>query len=200
MSTAEQFAQSILLENRGVHVLLWSDQDDLYRALIVLLSVLKDQPVYPLLLTSTNESISKLRRLFEIKQPSPKIEEETDDSLIPSRKELLLFFIQQATSTTIGPWLNGWRTPMAASPGTLLVIRNADFMDFQRYAPDLASFFGSKNQDSASMLSLWNKETAQNIKVNLPTEFHDILINLPGEHPSKKEIEFWIAQHPPIDE
>ncbi|MEW6236093.1 MAG: hypothetical protein AB1656_11960 [Candidatus Omnitrophota bacterium] len=167
--------------------------------MIVILSVLKDQPVYPLLLTSTNESISKLRSLFEIKQPPQEIDGETDESLLPARKDLLIFFIQQATSKMIGPWLNGWRSQIASSPGTLLVIRHADFMDFQREAPDLASFFGSKNQDSASMLSLWNKETAQNIKINLPKELHDILIKLPGELPSKKEIEFWIKQHPPID-
>ncbi len=197
MATAEQFAKSILLEKRGIHVLLWNNQDDLVRSLLVMLAVLKDLPKYPLLLSSSKEASRLLRPIFELQSTSEEKHLE-EGSLLPVRNDLLIIFLQQATSHSIGPWLNGWRRALAEEPGSILVIRNADFSDFQRFAPDLASFFGPKIHDSATMLSIWREKTAKKIKSVLPYHFCTILDELPGQSPSKKEIDHWLKQHPPL--
>lgn len=198
MPTAEQLAESVLLDNRGIHVLLWSDQDDLYRALVIMLAVFDKFPIKPLLITTTDQSISELRQIFEYMPPS---EEITDIELAePVRNELLIFFIQQATSKSIGPWLNGWRSRLAASPGTILVVRHDDFIDFQRNAPDLSSFIGSKIFNASSMLSIWNQKTGEKMKANLPHSLIEILRDLPGQIPTKKEIAEWIEYHSPMND
>ncbi|RJP33792.1 MAG: hypothetical protein C4527_03700 [Candidatus Omnitrophota bacterium] len=197
MATAEQLAKSISIEKRGIHVLLWNNQDDLVRSLLVLLAVLKDLPNSPLLLSSPEESVRLLRPMFELQSALEETLTEKD-LLRPVRDILLIIFLQQATSHSIAPWLNGWRSALADEPGTLLVIRNADFLDFQRFAPDLASFFGPKIYDSSSMLSIWGEDTARRMKTVLPNEFCMILKELPGPSPSKEEIEYWLKQHPPL--
>jgi hypothetical protein len=166
------------------------------RALTVLLAVLEDYPKKFLLLASASDAASSLRALFEL-QPSEDEEPASDiDSLTPSRDDLLFLFLQQATSTSIGPWLNGWRSALAAPPGSLLVVRSADFPDFQRNAPDLESFYGPKLYDSSILLSMWSEKTARAMKATLPKDVVAILKELPGPLPSKKDIEDWIRQHP----
>jgi len=198
MSTVEQLAKSILLDGQGVHVLLWDDQDDLVRALIVLLAALKDLPLQPLLLSSAKESASSLRSLFDL-QPLPEENRPAEEESVTLPREcFLVLFLQQATSRSIGPWLNGWRSALADKPGTLLIIRRADFPSLQRHAPDLSSFFGPKVYDSSSTLSIWSRETAKRIKHSLPRDVMEILKELPGQAPPRKEIEEWVKQHPPI--
>ena len=198
MATAEQLAKSIQLDGQGVHVLLWDHQDDLVRALIVLFAALHDTPLQPLLLASAQASVSDLRKIFELRPQEKDSVTSEEDSLVPSRQSLLVLFLQQATSSSIGPWLNGWRSALAEKPGALLVVRHADFLDFQRNAPDLASFFASKAFDTSSMLSIWSASTAKRMKTLLPREVVGILGKLPGKMPSGKDIESWVREHPPL--
>jgi hypothetical protein len=200
MSTAEQLANSILLDNAGVHILLWDDQDDLIRALILVIAVIGKEKILPLLLSSETESLSVLRKLFEIKNAEEISLSEDEEVLQPKRNKLLLLFLQQATSKTIGPLLNGWRRDLAFEPGSLIVVRKADFMNFQKYAPDLASFYGPKIYDSSSLLYIWGEKTAKNVKPYLPNLMFDFIKKLPGEAPSENELKEWIQLHTPIHE
>jgi len=56
MSTAEELAFSIREERRGAHVLLWDDQGDLARALLVFRAALGAVPIEPMLLASTEDA------------------------------------------------------------------------------------------------------------------------------------------------
>lgn len=200
MSTAQYLANSILLERRGVHVVIWDDKGELVRALLVLLAAFDNVKIKPILLSSITESEKELRKLFELQPVKKTAETGTWEELLnQSREELLLLFIQQATSSTIGPLLNGWRSALAEPPGSLLVIRDADLMSFLREAPDLSSFIGPKIIDSSTILSIWSKETGKRIKADLPQSFSKIMKELPGEQPTRKEIRHWITAHPPVD-
>lgn len=198
MATAEQLVQSIQFDGRGVHLLLWDDKGDLVRTFIVLIAAMREFPQQYLSLSSENESVPVLRALFDVPPPLEDAPLPDADSLAPRRKALLVLFLQQATSRSIGPWLNGWRTALAEPPGTLLVVRRADFTDFQRAAPDLISFVGPKTYDSGTMLSIWSEETAKKVNSTLPKDVGRILRELPGERPSGREIAEWIKEHPPV--
>ncbi len=200
MSTAEQLANSILLDNAGVHILLWDDQDDLVRALVLVIAVVGKERILPLLLSSETESSLVLRKLFDIKITEEISLTEDEEILQPKRDKLLLLFIQQATSQTIGPMLNGWRRDLSQEPGSLIIVRKADFINFQRYAPDLASFYGPKIYDSSSLLYMWGETTAKNVKPYLPNRMFDFINELPGEAPSENELKEWIKLHTPIHE
>ena len=200
MITAEYLANSILLDQRGIHVVIWDDKGEIVRVLLILLSAIDKIQIKPILLSSVDKSEKQLRELFEI-QP---VKNDTDDGnmeelLESSREELLLLFIQQATMSTIGPLLNGWRSSIAAPPGSLLVVRNADLMDFLRVAPDLSSFIGPKIIDSSTILSIWSNKIGRNINTKLPLSFVEILNELPGEQPTNEEIKDWMIEHPAID-
>src|SRR5262249_25441092 len=106
-------------------------------------------------------------------------------------------FLQQARTELIGPWLNGWRRPLSESPGSLLVIRSADFPAFQRDAPDLTSFVGPRVYDASTMLSLFTPRTAQHLETIMPRELVDILKHLPGKTPSRNELRQWLKAHDP---
>ena len=95
--------------------------------------------------------------------------------------------------------MNGWRSALAEPPGALLIIRSADFTDFQRNAPDLASFIGPKIFDTSTMLSIWNARIAEKIRSQIPPEIKKILQKLPGEDSSEEEIVEWIKSHPPVE-
>lgn len=198
MNTAEQLAESIALDHKGVHVLLWDDQEDLVHALVILLAVLDGMPKQFRLLSPSEDSVQQLRSTFERTSVDESIHASDAGPLRPDRDFLLVLFLQQATSTFWGPWLNGWRSALADTPGTLLVIRNADFLGFQRHAPDLASFFESKVYDSSSMLSIWSHETETRISTRLPGELRGILNELPGPTPEKRELERWLKEHPAV--
>jgi len=198
MSTAENFYNSLLIEGKGVHTLIWDDKADLVRSLIVFFAVYDDKPVFPILLTSVNSTIEKLRPLLE-KAGEENCQETVhqDDSV---RSNLLLIFLDQAVSNNIGPLLNGWRSVLAESPGTLLIIRSADFLNFQRNAPDLSSFIGPRILDTSTMLSLWCSKTAKMMEPRMPSALGKIIQDLPGETPSECEMIEWIRMHPPVDD
>ena len=197
MPTAEWLAWSVQMDSQGVHLLLWREKDELVRALVVFLASVGDVPTQPILLASADQAAGDLRRIFEAQTPSPAAQTEEGDVLAHKRDHLLVLFLQQATSSTIGPWLNGWRNELAKSPGALLVVRNADYMDFQRNAPDLASYVGPKIYDCVSLLSMWSEKTAANLRPSVPDPYVNVLRELPGEFPSVNEIESWIRHHAP---
>lgn len=200
MSTTEYFAESILIEGNGIHALTWQDKGDLVRALIVFLSVLGDLPLNSILLTSLDESERELKSLFDIRPIEDAEYASVIDQPLLKRETFLLLFLDQAVSTNIGPLLNGWRSALAEPPGTLLAIRSADFIDFQRNAPDLASFIGPRIFDTSTMLHVWSVKTAQKIKARIPAKISTILSILPGDDPSGEEIEMWISAHPPVED
>jgi len=81
----------------------------------------------------------------------------------------------------------------------MLVIRHADFNPFQRNAPDIASFVGSRIFDASTMLSVFSKTTYERMRTTLPSEIQTILARLPGASPDEKEIVRWIESNPPDD-
>ncbi|MDM8522859.1 hypothetical protein QUF80_05745 [Desulfococcaceae bacterium HSG8] len=190
MKTAEYLANAILSEKKGIFVILWEDKGELIRALLIILSVIRKKQIEPILLSSA-ESVSILRKLFDV-QPF-------HDEKRLARDRILTLFLQQAASRTIGPWLNGWRSPLADEPGSLLVIRSSDFIDFQRNAPDLSGYIGPKIADTSKILSIWNNTTADNLKLFIPDDIRTIIDKLPGENPPEEEIQEWILQHSPIE-
>lgn len=108
-----------------------------------------------------------------------------------------MLFIQQANSREIGPRMNGWRKPLAEAPGSLLLIRHADFDTFQRHAPDLVSFVGPRIYSASNMLSIFSDKTYQNMDVDLFDPLPAILRHLPGEQPGKEGILEWIEAYAP---
>lgn len=192
MSTAERLAFSINEERRGVHVLLWDEQDDLVRALLILLAALKDIVVHPLLVSPEQERILALKKVVDTRcllEEERETEPASPDSVA---HRFWILFLQQASSKIAGPWLNGWRRPLSEPPGTLLVIRHADFESFQRNAPDLASYAGPRLHNASTMLSIVSKDSCAHLSANVPAKIEEILRGLPGTLPSRKEIAQWI--------
>ena len=198
MSTAEYFANAVMLEGKGVHVITWEEKEDLVHTLLVFIAVFEGVNIKPILLKSTIRAEKDLRSIFEIRPISQIEYDSAQGEIAPTREEVLLMFLDQAVSSSIGPLLNGWRSALAERPGTVVVVRSADFINFQRYAPDLASFIGPKIFDASTMLFLWRSETAKKIKSQLPDHISSVIDKLPGEYPSQKQIKEWISAHPPI--
>jgi hypothetical protein len=199
MPTAEYFFESILIEGKGVYALTWEDKGDLVRTLIILAALFNGKPTYPLLLTSAELVERELGFLFSIKPLPQNQYDEFGNQTDLQRDSFLLLFLDQASGRSIGPLLNGWRSALAQPPGTLLIIRSPDFIDFQRNAPDLASFIGPRIFDTATMLSMWGATTADKIRAQIPLEIKKILERLPGEDLSEREIAEWIKLHPPVE-
>ena len=65
MPTAEQLAFSICTERRGVHVLLWDQQEDLVRALMGVFAAFDDMAVEPVLVSDTLDDRQALAALVE---------------------------------------------------------------------------------------------------------------------------------------
>jgi len=192
MSTAERLAFSINEERRGIHVLLWDEQDDLVRALLILLAAMKNVVVHPLLVSPEQERIQALKKVVDTRcllAEERETEHASPDSLA---NRFWILFVQQASSKTVGPWLNGWRRPLSEPPGTLLVIRHADFESFQRNAPDLTSYAGPRLHNASTMLSIVSKESSARLSANLPPDIERILRELPGTLPTRKETANWI--------
>lgn len=199
MGTAEYFFESILIEGKSVHALTWEDKGDLVRALIVLAALFNGIQTYSLLLTSAELAERELGCLFSIKPIAKNQYDDFSNQPNLQRDSFLLLFLDQATGSSIGPLLNGWRSALANPPGALLIIRSADFTDFQRNAPDLASFIGPRIFDTSTMLSIWSARIAEKIRAQIPPEIKKILEKLPGEDPSEKEIAEWIKSHPSVE-
>ena len=181
--TAQQLAFSLSEEKRGVHLLLWSNQGELIRALLVLSASLGETSLAGHLL-STNADAEVFRS-----EVSKRLSGE--DSPIATTP-LLLVFLQQASAKTIGPWLNGWRRPLSEPPGTLLIVRSADQLEFQKTAPDLASYVGPRIHDADAMLSMVSQELVSKMGAKLSPQLAAILAKLPGTPPTQEEIEQWV--------
>jgi hypothetical protein len=195
-------ADSIRIEGHGIFVLLWDAKEDLLRALLVLNATLHDVPKRSLLLTPGNGTVHALRELIEtrviIRAQSTGDDDQSEQ--YPTASDLWLLYLQQASSATVGPWLNGWRGPLRQSPGAILVIRHADFEPFQRSAPDLASFVGPRIYNASTMLSVVSKPTFDRLDPSLPKADLDILSKLPGTAPEANELRRWIAACSPSND
>jgi hypothetical protein len=194
MSTAERLAFSIAQEGRGVHILLWDDQGDLVRALLIVRAALKDVPSRPVFASPDENDLVALKKVVDTRCPLEVEEEPSSECRFsdPIGNDLWILFLQQASSRLVGPWLNGWRRPMSEPPGTLLVVRHADFEAFQRNAPDLASYAGPRIYDASTMLSMVTAEICTRLDTSLPPEIERILSQLPGTPPTRREIAKWI--------
>ncbi len=191
MSTAEQLTFSISTERRAVHVLLWDDKNDLVRALLALLAGL-DMEIHSLVVSDRDEDLSALRRLVETRIPVGEGVTDVDHAPEGIAARFWLIFLQQASSTIVGPWLNGWRRPISEPPGSMLVIRHADYDSFQRSAPDIASFVGPRIFGASTMLSEFSKTTYDRLRARLPEDLEQLLGRLPGTAPSEEHLMEWI--------
>ncbi len=192
MATAEQLALLIGEDGRGAHVLLWDDKQDLVHALLILLAVLGAEQVYFHVVSTDRDGAKALRDLVDMRCPLEG-DEEVGDARSPLGLRLWVLFLPQASSQQAGPWLNGWRRPLSEPPGTLLVVRHADFDAFQRSAPDLASFVGPRVYDASTMLSIISGDTARRLQARVPPDLERCLKQLPGKPPTREQIEHWLA-------
>jgi hypothetical protein len=193
MSTAEALTFSMREEPHGIHILLWGSKDDLVRSLLIILATELNRPLYPLLVSSQQEHLDTLKRLVSTRY---RLEEELSldqDSLKQLPSQIWVLFIAQASTKTVGPWLNGWRKALSESPGTLLIVRHRDFIGLQRNAPDLISYAGPRIYDASTMLSICSAEVSQTVKTSLPPFFNTILQELPGEPPHQDELHRWVV-------
>ena len=168
-------------------MLLWDDQGDLARALLIFWASLGPAPFETMLLASTADI-----EILRAKIPAPSGEGIGEAG--PPPRPLWLLFIQQASASVVGPWLNGWRRPLSDARGTLLLIRHADYEPFQRAAPDLASYVGPRVFDAARMLSLVSPGVVPCIHIALLSSVRDILRKLPGALPPGNELEGWLQE------
>jgi hypothetical protein len=194
MALVEQLAFSLREEGRGVHVLLWDDLGDLCRVLLVTHAALGDLPIEPLIISGETIRLEELWKLIQMRIADQILHEapgdKADDPDV-SPHPLWVLFLQQAASRQAGPRLNGWRRPISDPLGTLLVVRNADFRDFQRAAPDLASFIGPRIYDASRMMMVCSRETLSKLKKVLPEPFESIIHQLPGRVPTAVELADW---------
>src|SRR5258708_6413700 len=131
MATAEQMAKSISIEKQGVFALIWDAKEDLVRALLILNAGLSEMPKRALLLAPGSQSVLAIRSLIETRVIISETGEEPDTEAAPlPRSELWFMFLQQASYEAVGPLLNGWRSSLRQSLGTILIIRHADFEPF----------------------------------------------------------------------
>lgn len=197
MSTTQKLVFSIDVERRGIHVLLWDDQQDLVRALVPLFAGLAGLRTHALLVSDDEKDLLALRQLVETRVPIYDEESELEQDPESRRSRFWVLFVQQASSNAVGPWLNGWRRPISDPPGAMLVIRHADFDSFQRNAPDIASFVGARIYDASTMLSLFSRTTYDRLNARLPDEIITVLSRLPGTSPSERDIASWIKANAP---
>jgi hypothetical protein len=182
MASAEQLARMLRLHTRGIRVLLWESKTDLVRALLIAQAALSEFPTAPVVLPTEQTDLQRFSiDLFE------KPEESQSQSL-------RIILIPQASIETIGTWLNGWRSRLADPPGTLLVMRHAEFVALYRRAPDLMSFAHSDVYDATEMLPLVDEQTVKRVSEQLPDAWYAPLRDLPGEMPTSKETADWIAR------
>lgn len=190
MSLAEQFVLSLTEEHATVHLLLWDDQEDLIRALIVVLAAVSDRGVLPLLVSSASADLLNLQQQVRNRYAVDAVIQEPEN--IDRLERLWLLFIQQGTSMDVGPWLNGYRRPLAQAGGTLVVVREAELGTFQRAAPDLASFVGPRIYNASSMLFAVSEAVYERLSPIVPPEIETILLQLPGRRPSQESLGEWV--------
>ena len=180
MESAEHLALALALCRQGVQVLLWENKTDLIRALLVLRATLTDFPNVPVLMPNEQVVLQEFSiKLFE------------GPAGTTTRRFLL---IPQASTETIGKWLNGWRQRLSDPPGTMLIIRRSDYAALCRRAPDLMSFAQSDVHETTGLLPLIEQSLLRDLSPNLPSGWYDCLNNLPGELPTEEELSQWTQQ------
>lgn len=196
MPTAEQFARLLEQDDRGVHALLWDDQQDLVHALLIIRAVYGAERIFTHVVSAGSAGIEALRVLAD----SRCTPDDYDDQVCgrpPLAGHLWMLFLPQAGSVALGPCLNGWRRPLSEPPGTVLVVRAADFDAFQRHAPDLTSFIGPRVHDTSTMLSVFSPQTAERLERTVPPVLEAVLKRLPGVPPTGDELTEWLTAHDP---
>lgn len=188
MFASEKFFFSVLVDRAGVHAILWEDKAELVRALLVLQAAIQAMEISYIAVSGEESVVDGLMNIIGARRPSPV---PSDTSEIGASRFLVLMF-QQATFQAIGPWLNGCRKPLSEPPGSLLVVRSADFEQFQRSAPDLSSYIGPKIFDASSMVSDFSPEIMNCLRTELPRSAIEALQGLPGEMPVADELTRWI--------
>jgi hypothetical protein len=194
MAIVEALAFSLREEGRGVHALLWDSLVDLYRVLLITHAVLGETEMEPRLISNESARIKELNEMIQgtlDNQILHGMGKSQEDETFPPPHPIWMLFVQQAVSKQVGPRLNGWRRPLSEPNGTLLVVRNADFDDFQRSAPDLASFIGPRIYDSSRLALVCSTDTLGKLKKTLPEPIDRILRQLPGTVPTTKELADW---------
>jgi hypothetical protein len=191
MATAERLINSIREDRASIHVLLWDDKEELVKVVLTMLAGLNSEDIEPLLVSTGPGNLFQLQSLARTRfqddvEANPQI-----------AARLWMLFVQQGVAVDIGPWLNGYRRPLADAGGTLLVLRKAEMGAFQRGAPDLASFVGSHIYDAATMLFLVADDVSSKLTRVFPVPLKRILDQLPGEHPSDEDVERWIESMRP---
>jgi hypothetical protein len=192
MSTAENLAFSIVEEGHGIHCLLWNDKEDLYRTLLILRACIDPVLLDPIYFSSEEADLITFRAIVSSRTSIDDGEETPPAIQNTIANALWLICIQQASSSHVGPWLNGWRRPLSDRPGSIVVVRNPDFDAFQRNAPDLASFIGPRVFDCSTMLSTVSKDVRSKLVTRLPEKIITVLQKLPGNLPDSNEISRWI--------
>jgi hypothetical protein len=180
MESAEHLALTLGVQTRGIQILLWEHKTELVRALIVLKAGLQDFPEAPILLPTEQKDLLRFSiGLFE-------------NSEEPPLRERRIILVPQASTGTVGSWLNGWRRQLANPPGTLFVIRRADFLALYRRAPDLMSFAQSEIHETTDMMPLIDQDILIRISGKLPDAWNEPLNALPGVMPSEQAILNWV--------
>ena len=194
----EQLLFSIREEPATIHALLWDDQDDLVRAIVVLSAALEDRGTEPLIVSAAVEELENLRALVSTRPAADAVVQDFRDTL--ERSRLWLVFLRHGAAEAASPWLNGYRRPLAQDGGSLLIIRISDFGTLQRCAPDLTSFVGPRIYNASSMLFEVSREVYAKLTLKMSSKLSSILKELPGEMPSEQSLQDWMRAMAPIDE
>jgi hypothetical protein len=182
VESAEHLAAVFASQQSGIQLLLWEEKLDLVRSLLVLQSTMTDLPESPTLLPTKQSEIQLLSILLC----------ETPESETRDRRRVLI--LPQASTESIGPWLNGWRGQLAQPPGTILVVRSGDFHSLTLRAPDLMSFALSGIHDTTGLLPLAGHGLTEHFVTCLPRHWQDAVDQLPGSRPTDEEIDDWIQR------
>lgn len=182
MESAESLALDLQLRNSGIQVLQWENKSDLVQALVILQAALQDFSQEPILLPTDKNGLQQMSLALS----------ESSTGERPTRRRF--FLIPQGSSEIIGSWMNGWRSQLAEPPGTVLIIRHADFVSLLRRSPDLMSFAQSETHDATNLLPLVSAAILEKITLRLSSKWVECLGTLPGVMPSEKELTIWLQQ------
>lgn len=186
--SAERLAESILEDEQGIHLLLWSDKEELIRALLVLSARLKaaNLAFRSILLEGDSDAVqAALRAVYPVRFNEGESTETGPSRFLP------VFFIQQGASAVAGPALNSMRAPLSEPPGSLIVVRHADHPGLLASAPDMYSLVGVNHASCEIFLSLWRLDSDA-IPRSLDEETARATARLPGSSPGADEIDHWI--------
>src|SRR5262249_32591060 len=121
----------------------------------------------------------------------------SEDSNGPTQSETRsrrVILVPQASTNAVSSWMNGWRRQLAVPPGTLIVIRRADYHLLFRRAPDLMSFAQSEVHEATELMPMLQNDVVSRVSANLTSAWIKALGELPGEMPKSGAIEAWIEK------